>query len=71
MAKFSVKKPLTVFVVVLAVVVLGAVCMGVGFITGADTARIYSVLDDKYSLTLYSDYITQALIPAFQEAGVF
>ena len=35
------------------------------------TARIYSVLDDKYSLTLYSDYITQALIPAFQEAGVF
>ena len=60
-----------ILMVVLAVVVLGAVCMGVGFITGADTARIYSVLDDKYSLTLYSDYITQALIPAFQEAGVF
>lgn len=47
-----------ILMIVLAVVVLGAVCMGVGFITGADTARIY-------------DYITQALIPAFQEAGVF
>ena len=30
-----------ILMIVLAVVVLGAVCMGVGFITGADTARIY------------------------------
>ena len=48
-----------VLVVVLVALLLGAVCMGVGFITGADTARIYSVLDDKYSITLYNDYITQ------------
>lgn len=60
-----------VLVVVLGALLLGAVCMGVGFITGADTARIYSVLDDKYSITLYHDYITQELIPAFQAAGVF
>ncbi len=60
-----------VLVIVLAALLLGLVCVGVGFITGADTARIYSVLDDKYSITLYYEYITQQLIPAFEAAGVF
>lgn len=60
-----------IIIIVVIVALLGGVFMGVGFITGADTARIYSVLDDKYSLSLYYDYITQALIPAFEEAGVF
>lgn len=60
-----------ILVIVLAALLLGAVCVGVGFITGADTARIYSVLDDKYNITLYRDYVTQMLIPALQEAGVF
>lgn len=60
-----------VLIIVLAALLLGVVCVGVGFITGANTARIYSVLDDKYSITLYYDYITQQLIPAFKTAGVF
>ncbi len=60
-----------VLVIVLAALLLGAVCIGVGFITGADSARIFAVLDNKYGITLYTDYITQQLIPAFQAAGVF
>ncbi len=59
-----------VLVVVLVALLLGAVCIGVGFITGANTERIYSVLDDRYSITLYHDYITQELVPAFEDAGV-
>ncbi len=60
-----------VLIVVLVALLLGAVCIGVGFITGANTERIYSVLDDKYSITLYHDYITQELVPALEDAGVF
>lgn len=60
-----------VLVIVLVALLLGAVCVGVGYITGANTARIFAVLDDKYGITLYSDYITQQLIPAFEAAGVF
>ena len=59
-----------VLVVVLVALLLGAVCIGVGFITGANTERIYSVLDDRYSITLFHDYITQELVPAFEDAGV-
>ena len=60
-----------VLIVVLVALLLGAVCIGVGFITGANTERIYSVLDDKYSITLYHDYITQELVPSLEDAGVF
>lgn len=60
-----------VLVIVFSALLLGAVCVGVGFITGADSARIFAVLDDKYSISLYVDYITQQLIPAFEAAGVF
>lgn len=60
-----------VLIIVLSALLLGAVCVGVGFITGADSARIFAVLDNKYSISLYADYITQQLIPAFEAAGVF
>lgn len=60
-----------VLVIVFVALLLGAVCVGVGYITGADSARIFAVLDNKYNITLYRDYITQQLIPAFQAAGVF
>ena len=42
-----------ILTIVLIVAVLGVVFMGVGFITGADLSRIYSVFDDRYNLTLY------------------
>lgn len=38
-------------IIILAVVVFGAILVGVGFVTGADTARIYYVLDDDYVMT--------------------
>lgn len=43
----------TLGVVVLVVILLGAVCAGVGMIAGADISRIYSVLDAQYSITEY------------------
>jgi len=45
-----------VIAIVLVCVLLGAVCIGVGMITGADMERIYSVLDDRYHLTMYYQY---------------
>jgi len=60
-----------VITIVLLVVLVGAVCAGVGIITGAQMSRIYSVLDGRYNLTIYYEYITEQLIPAFMEAGIF
>lgn len=60
-----------IMTIVLVVVLVGAVCAGVGIITGAETNRIFSVLDDRYSLTIYYEYISQQLIPALRAAGLF
>lgn len=61
-----------VVVVVLIALILGAVCVGVGILTGADTGRIVSVLDNRFNLTtlyeVYSQY-AQELVAAFQAAG--
>lgn len=59
-----------VIVIVLVVVLVGAVAVGVGLITGAEMNRIFSVLDSRYNLTTYYEYVTQQLIPALQDAGV-
>ncbi|MGI5976909.1 MAG: hypothetical protein ACOX68_04340 [Candidatus Limivicinus sp.] len=59
-----------VIAIVLIAALLGAVCLGVGLITGAEYDRIFTVLDERYSLKLYYDYLIHDLIPAFQEAGV-
>ena len=44
-------------IVALTVFILGLICIGVGALTGADYARVFSVLDDKFqierSLALY------------------
>ena len=42
-----------ILIVVLAAVLLGAVCVGVGLMTGADITRIYSALDDRYNIAAY------------------
>ncbi|MBO6039861.1 MAG: hypothetical protein J6P58_01495 [Oscillospiraceae bacterium] len=44
-----------ILIVVLAAVLLGAVCVGVGLMTGADTMRIYSALDDRYNIAAYQE----------------
>lgn len=59
-----------VMTVVLIVVLIGAVSVGVGLITGANMDRVFNVLDDSYNLTIYYEYITQQLIPALLEAGI-
>jgi len=59
-----------VMTVVLIVVLIGAVSVGVGLITGANMDRVFNVLDDSYNLTIYYEYITQELIPALLEAGL-
>lgn len=38
---------------------LGAVCIGVGAMTGADFTRIWATLDDRYHVDMYWQYITE------------
>lgn len=59
-----------IITLVLVVVLVGAVCAGVGIITGAQMDRIFSVMDDRYNLTIYYEYIVEQLIPAFRDAGL-
>jgi len=47
-----------VLIIVLAAVLLGAVCVGVGLMTGADTMRIYSALDSRYNIGAYQEAYT-------------
>lgn len=37
-----------VMIIVLAFLILGAVCMGVGLLTGAEFGRIFEVADHEY-----------------------
>lgn len=45
-----------IILVVLVAVLLGAVAVAVGFMTGAETTRIYSVLDARYNLQDWYQY---------------
>lgn len=44
-----------------AAIVLGAVCIGVGLLTGADFERIFSTLDQRYQLTAYYNWVIEAI----------
>lgn len=50
-------------IVILTVFVLGLICFGVGLLTGADSARIFTVIDDKFqiesTISLYKNYAEQ------------
>ncbi len=48
-----------ILLVVLIAILLGAVCMGVGMMTGADFARIWATLDDKYHVEMYYQYFVE------------
>lgn len=56
-------------IVVLIAILLGAVAIGVGVMTGADMNRIYSVLDNRYHFEVYIEYFNQVL-GALQESGL-
>ena len=60
-----------IMTIVLVVILVGAVCAGVGIITGAEMSRVFSVLDNNYNITIYYEYITDELIPTLQQAAVF
>ena len=48
-----------ILLVVLIAILLGAVCMGVCMMTGADFARIWATLDDKYHVDMYYQYFVE------------
>ena len=48
-----------ILLVVLIAILLGAVCMGVGMMTGADFTRIWATLDDKYHVEMYYQYFAE------------
>ena len=48
-----------ILLVVLIAILLGAVCMGVGMMTGADFTRIWATLDDKYHVDMYYQYFME------------
>ncbi len=48
-----------ILLVVLIAILLGAVCMGVGMMTGADFTRIWATLDDKYHVEMYYQYFVE------------
>ena len=45
--------------IVLVAALLGAICVGVGLMTGGDMNRILSVLDDRYHPAMYYEYFLQ------------
>ena len=48
-----------IITLVLVAILLGAVCVGVGLMTGGDISRVIAVLDERYHPDLYLDYIVQ------------
>jgi len=47
--------------IVMVAILLGAVCIGVGMLTGADTARIYTSLDNRFMITQYYQWVVDAI----------
>lgn len=50
-----------IIVIVLALAALGAVCVGVGIITGADWSHIMDVLNGKYHIQEYYEWFQQVM----------
>ena len=42
-------------------ILLGAICIGVGILTGADFERIFTSLDQRYQLTMYYEWVLDAI----------
>lgn len=48
-----------ILIVVVVAILLGAVCMGVGAMTGADFTRIWTTLDNRYHVDMYYQYFVE------------
>ena len=47
-----------IIIIVLVAVLLGAVSLAVGFMTGAETSRIIDTLDARYNINMWIDYFS-------------
>ena len=54
-----------IITIVMVAILLGAVCIGVGVLTGADMSRIYSTLDNRYMITQYYQWVMDS-VAAYQ-----
>ncbi len=52
--------------IVLVAVILGAVCFGVGLLTGEDMARILQNMDSHFHLDAYAKAYTDYILQLFQ-----
>ena len=48
-----------ILVIVFSAILLGAVCVGVGLMAGADTMRVYNTLDERYNISGYYEAYSQ------------
>lgn len=48
-------------IIALTALIIGVVCLAVGMITGADFSRIYSMLDARYHIGMYYEYIQEVI----------
>lgn len=61
-----------VIIIVLIAILLGAVSIGVGFMTGADSERILTVMDEKCNLSGWAEFFTVEIPDCIREvAGIF
>ena len=44
-----------------AAILLGAICIGVGILTGAEFERIFTGLDQRYQLTMYYEWVLESI----------
>ena len=44
-----------------AAIVLGAVCIGVGILTGAEFDRVFTILDDRYQIVAYFNWLLEVV----------
>ena len=48
-----------ILIVVVIAILLGAICIGVGAMTGADFSRIWATLDNRYHVNMYYQYFIE------------
>ena len=48
--------------IVVVAIVLGAICFGVGILTGAETDRIVQNMDEQFHLTSYVEAYTNYIV---------
>jgi hypothetical protein len=53
--------------IVLVLVLLGAICIGVGFMTGGDVADIFSTLSVRYNLAGYWEQWSQWAVDLYNQ----